>query len=990
MILAGPKSVTLLDDDIVESRDLGTNFYLTDADVGKKTRASACMSKLAELNTYVQVGTISGHARDVDVSQYSVILLCCSKISRADRLALNEKCRAHKVGYISADCYGLAGHIFVDFGAKFTCFDKDGEEVRSAIVAGITAEADGLVVFTHNDKRHGFHDDDHVSFREVQGMVELNKPGRHYPIKVTGPYSFKVIVDDVHKFSPYLREGIVTQVKRPVDIVFNSLAESESNPVPPGADCLPVWDLGKFGRAEQLHVVCIALRQYIDTHGLPAPHDHNAIASVHTIAESIKSTLVDSVEESVVRHVVNYASCDFGPLICFTGGIIAQEVVKYTGKFHPLHQNLYFDMFEVATEPSPTVPVTPGRYHDLEAIIGKPALETLHKSHLFLVGSGALGCEFLKSFALNGIATKQRNGLVTVTDMDRIETSNLNRQFLFRSHHVGKQKSTTAAVAAVEMNPEFNCVALETRVGPDTEETFNDTFWESQDCIVNALDNIQARLYVDSRCVWYDKPLLESGTLGTKANVQVVLPHVSQSYGDSQDPQEESIPLCTLKNFPHQIEHTIEWSRDVFHGLFADVPGDANMAIKTPDQFFARLASEGGSTQAQIAKLAHIQSLLEVVGSQASEADKFAACVAWAVNEFTARFDHSIAQLIHTFPLDHKTSEGNLFWSGPKRPPTPIRYDGSDEECLNFVVASANLIAQSLGLGRVDDRSVVADIAARIPITPFRPKEMKIKADDKDTTVEGSPDDETELNRSIDRVKALLPNAKNATLTPHEFEKDDDSNFHIDFIAAAANLRARNYKIPIVDKFRVKLIAGKIIPAIATTTAMVVGLVTAELIKLLIHKNKPIELFKNSFINLALPVWILSEPLPPVKTVSKDFDAVTGEPVRAKPEGFTPWQKIIVDLPDNKDPTLQQFIDFLAQSQQIDVVIVSAGNTCLYNAYMPRHKDRLGRSLIQVYEEVSKTTIPNDKKYITVEVSATDSQDGVDVVIPSIKFRVHK
>ena len=63
--------------------------------------------------------------------------------------------------------------------------------------------------------------------------------------------------------------------------------------------------------------------------------------------------------------------------------------------------------------------------------------------------------------------------------------------------------------------------AMEVRVGHDTEETFDDAFWDGLDCVVNALDNIQARLYVDSRCVWFGKALLESGTLGTKANVQV-------------------------------------------------------------------------------------------------------------------------------------------------------------------------------------------------------------------------------------------------------------------------------------------------------------------------------------------------------------------------------------------------------------------------------------------------------------------------------------
>ena len=63
---------------------------------------------------------------------------------------------------------------------------------------------------------------------------------------------------------------------------------------------------------------------------------------------------------------------------------------------------------------------------------------------------------------------------------------------------------------------------------------------------------------MDRRCVYYRKPLLESGTLGTKGNVQVVIPHMTESYSSSQDPPEKSIPVCTLKNFPYEIEHTIQ------------------------------------------------------------------------------------------------------------------------------------------------------------------------------------------------------------------------------------------------------------------------------------------------------------------------------------------------------------------------------------------------------------------------------------------------
>jgi ubiquitin-activating enzyme E1 len=113
--------------------------------------------------------------------------------------------------------------------------------------------------------------------------------------------------------------------------------------------------------------------------------------------------------------------------------------------------------------------------------------------------------------------------------------------------------------------------------------TFNDSFWEKLDGVCNALDNVQARQYIDRRCVLYGKPLLEAGTLGTKANVQVVIPHLTESYSDSQDPPEKGIPLCTLKNFPNAIEHTLQWARDTFEELFQNNAQNANSFLSQAD-----------------------------------------------------------------------------------------------------------------------------------------------------------------------------------------------------------------------------------------------------------------------------------------------------------------------------------------------------------------------------------------------------------------------
>ena len=141
-------------------------------------------------------------------------------------------------------------------------------------------------------------------------------------------------------------------------------------------------------------------------------------------------------------------------------------------------------------------------------------------------------------------------------------------------------------------------------------------------------------------------------------------------------------------------------------------------------------------------------------------------------------------------------------------------------------------------------------------VPEFVPKSgVKIESDPKEAEKAAAappPPDDDDICADI--VKALPAPSSLAgyRMSPAEFEKDHDDNFHIDFITACSNLRARNYKITEADRHRTKQIAGKIIPAIATTTAMVTGLVCFELLKLL-EPDKPIEAFKNAFANLALP-----------------------------------------------------------------------------------------------------------------------------------------
>ena len=141
---------------------------------------------------------------------------------------------------------------------------------------------------------------------------------------------------------------------------------------------------------------------------------------------------------------------------------------------------------------------------------------------------------------------------------------------------------------------------LQNRVSPQTEDVFDDKFWSSLSLVTNALDNVQARLYVDSQCVYFRKGLLESGTLGTKCNVQCVIPDLTENYGASTDPPEKEAPMCTLHSFPHNIQHTLTWARSEFEGEFDNKPSDSSAYLTNADYVATLKKTAGGAVREKI------------------------------------------------------------------------------------------------------------------------------------------------------------------------------------------------------------------------------------------------------------------------------------------------------------------------------------------------------------------------------------------------------
>ena len=197
-------------------------------------------------------------------------------------------------------------------------------------------------------------------------------------------------------------------------------------------------------------------------------------------------------------------------------------------------------------------------------------------------------------------------------------------------------------------------------------------------------------------------------------------------------------------------------------------------------------------------------------------------------------------------------------------------------------------------------------------------------------------------------------------INPEKLEKDHDDNGHIDFIHLSANFRAKNYNIKECERNKTKIIAGKIIPTILTSTASIAGIASLQIFTLL--QTHDINYLRKCFFNLGRLEFILTNPLKPIYKKDLKINKIIGQPTKVIPENTSCWDKIKI----NGSKTCQEVIDFLKEKYGVNVDILTSGEVTLINTILPSSVKYLDRKLEDIYNEKAKFKL--NKNYMIINV----------------------
>ena len=1039
LILEGPKRVDIYDPNYININDLNSNYFVKEKDINK-IRDEIIIEKIKDLNPFVQSDIIrpnynlenNNYENELKfilskIEKYNMIIIT-EFISKNSINKINSICKKLNKGLIYSCALGLSGFLFNFFSNEHIVSSPSEKNDTYYPIKNIIKGEETIIQLEKS--LEGFPDiieDDYIKLRDINGINEFNEDKIYKITKRISISEYKININSKN-FNDYTYGGFLQVISLPVKMSFQTLEENIKNPMKDKE--LDIINTPFIGRSDIVHSIIISLynnnyntkdkntqkRSYIiDEDILP---NINEIIFQKEIIESAKIIYNNSknkkenwiqlediydetsefkeFDEDMVKNLCLYLKFEIPPITSFLGGIVAQEAIKLTGRFTPFNQWFEFEFNYLSTKNEKLKEnnnMKPSRYYEQIQIFGEEVQKKINSLKMFMVGVGAIGCEYLKNFAMMGISSG-KNGILTITDFDKIELSNLNRQFLFRENNIGQFKSEVAEYYIKQMNNSINILTHKKFVGAETENIFSDKFWDEQDIIFNAVDNVKARFYLNDKVCIHKKYHFDAGTLGVNSSCGFFMKNISSTYKDQnkdkkiEDDNNNNLRdngLCTIHSFPTCIKHCIAWALNEYKYLFSKLIIELNEIINGDIINFYKILSKEFYKKL---KIKEISDIFDIFINK-----NFNKAIVFSYEYFMNKFNFEIKKILIENPENSRDKEGKSFYNGSKHMPKELNFNISDELdslIINYIKSLANLIFDCLGLKKNEtDKNLKDSDIKKICLNSNIPNYDIINYK---SLKSGIVYNKEYCQKFIHNIQQKLINnlslnsIEDIKFTEVNFEKDNYNKNQYNFIYSCSNLRAINFKIPQGDFITIKNLSSNIVPSIVTSNAVITGLVSMQiylLAKLMLDKEKnynnildtndALNLFRNYYIDLGKNSYSFSHI--PKKVIIKT-------PNIFNMKSYNAWDSIIIKGPKS----INDFIKYFLEKYKVKIISIFSGKSLLFNVTFEQ-KENFEKTIEVFYKKVKGLQNFPEQKYLILEINAK-TIDEKEANLPRIKYLI--
>ncbi|EAY23496.1 ThiF family protein [Trichomonas vaginalis G3] len=535
LVLMNVGTIDVFDQLLVTEKDVGSNFFARKIDIGKQ-RINTILPRLHELNENCSIKSFPRLPEISELQNYHSVVITYP-ISYKILLEYSEYCYSHNIMFICSSCLGPTGIFYESFTSKFIVTNPKGKHPFKHAIKSMSYSKNSTLYL--RDEEVFLQSGQKIRFENCEALPALNgkevtleaNKNKNITSRCTG-----INLKEIGQWDQSKSGGFITEVIKPVEISHKSFKDS-----------LDI-DIGE----DSIRKIFI-----------------NICRSFDNQEESITYTNEYDSSENNYKNLHIAFEYEYPPIAAAIGAVSAHHVIMYcTHTYLPL-KNQWFIIDQRRILPNKVQPPKNDRFDSVRLTIGDDSFSRIRKSCILMLGAGAIGCEYARCLSLLS------PGKIIIFDNDKIEPSNLTRQFLYKKSSEGQYKAAVCADAIRENNEE---IVVEVKNELFNEKTARELNLKELDAILSGVDTVKGRKFASTLCRLLNIPFVNCGSEGANADGQIIWPNKTgmfeANYGDNND---EIVLSCTLRSYPTSPIHCIQLYKLLFDEEFLKIP---NLSLK--------------------------------------------------------------------------------------------------------------------------------------------------------------------------------------------------------------------------------------------------------------------------------------------------------------------------------------------------------------------------------------------------------------------------